>query len=330
MTHPRSRDAVARRGPVETSGALHAVLVLSWALCSAAGELDDYLTMPDGFMYHKSCVHHHIEHFEVERLPEGRGTHVVGGDSFGPCPFDRVPAKAVLASTGPENLKYYSDWSVYAQTAGPKYNFMTSTWQVPPAPKSRGPLGLSSVYLFNGLEDGGGVHGKASLILQPVLLFGKSGCVLNPADWGQWNLQSYLVDGNGRAHCGKRIKVHPGQTVIGTMQQQQGNNTWLVESIAVGENGAPNQTSSYVGDLADKYINSAYVTLEGMVIYNCATYPPNNGVTFKEVLVGTAAGGVVAKTSWTSMVRHSECNQRTVESDNGRDVTLLWNSTLTV
>ena len=244
-------------------------------------------------------------------------------------PIDRVPAKAVLASTGPENLKYYSDWSVYAQTAGPKYNFMTSTCRFL-LHQSQGPPRAVLSAPLQRFRDGGGVHGKASLILQPVLLFGKSGCVLNPADWGQWNLQSYLVDGNGRAHCGKRIKVHPGQTVIGTMQQQQGNNTWLVESIAVGENGAPNQTSSYVGDLADKYINSAYVTLEGMVIYNCATYPPNNGVTFKEVLVGTAAGGVVAKTSWTSMVRHSECNQRTVESDNGRDVTLLWNSTLTV
>tara|TARA_B110000285_G_C14941517_1_gene522246 strand:- start:495 stop:653 length:159 start_codon:yes stop_codon:yes gene_type:complete len=51
--------------------------------------------------------------------------------------------------------------------AEPKKRFseMTSVWQVPPNPKTTGPAGMSSVYIFNGLEDGGGVHGSASLIL---------------------------------------------------------------------------------------------------------------------------------------------------------------------
>ena len=303
----------------------------SGALASA----DDYLAMPDGFRYHKSCVHHHgDDHFHVERLPGGR-TRVAGGETLGRCPFERLPSVEGAADADRTNvttapLHYYSDWSVYAQTAGPKFNYMTSTWTVPPAPKSRGPLGLSSVYLFNGLEDGDGVRGKASLILQPVLLFGKSGCLLNPAEWGQWNLQSYLVDGNGRAHCGSHIKVEPGQTVVGTMQQKPGTNSWLVESIAVGEKGAANQTSSYSGDLADKHIDSAYLTLEGMVIYNCATYPPSNEITFDNVLLGTSGAGVAGKNTWTSMVRHSECGQQTqVESEDGRKVGLLWNSTST-
>ena len=72
---------------------------------------------------------------------------------------------------------------------------------------------MSSIYLFNGLEDGAGHAGNASLILQPVLSYGKSGCILSPTNWGQWNLVSYLVSGSGR---GKRIKVD-GDDIVGTM-----------------------------------------------------------------------------------------------------------------
>ena len=83
-------------------------------------------------------------------------------------------------------------------------------------PESKGPAGLSSTYIFNGLEDGGGHHGSATLILQPVLQYGKSGCLVNPALWHSWHLGAYLVDGSGRAHCGPHIAVSTGQTVVGT------------------------------------------------------------------------------------------------------------------
>lgn len=245
---------------------------------------------------------------------------------FGACPFDRVPTTPA-SSPSVASPDYYSDWSVYVQSAGPSYNYMTSTWQVPPAPKSRGPLGLSSVYLFNGLEDGSGHHGNSSLILQPVLLFGKSGCLVNPASWGEWHVGSYLVDGNGRAHCGKHFQVKPKQTVVGTMAKAPGSNTWTVSATAVGAGGQGNQTSTYTSSLGDKQIDAAYLTLEGMVIYNCATYPPSNGVTFKDVQLGTASGGVAQKIMWKSMVRHNECGQHTkVESDEGKAVSLLWNA----
>lgn len=299
------------------------ILLLLLLHAAPASASDDYVAMPDGFSYHGSCVHRHGR-FAFERLPGGR-TRVVEdghdeGEVFDACTFDRVPTTSV---SSPD---YYSDWSVYAQSAGPAYNYMTSTWQVPPAPKSRGPLGLSSVYLFNGLEDGAGHHGNASLILQPVLLFGKSGCLLNPASWGEWHVGSYLVDGNGRAHCGEHFQVKPNQTVVGTMAKAPGSNTWTVSTTVVGV-GQENQTSTYTGSLGDKQIDAAYLTLEGMVIYNCATYPPSNGVTFKDVKLGTSSGGVAQKNSWTSMVRHSECGQQVkVESDDGKAVSLLWNA----
>ena len=111
------------------------------------------------------------------------------------------------------DLGYYSDWSVYAQMAETTKLFseMSSVWTVPPAPKTAGPTGLASIYIFNGLEDGGGIHGASTLILQPVLQYGKSGCLNNPLLWHEWHLTSYLVDGNGHAHCGERIKVNEGE-----------------------------------------------------------------------------------------------------------------------
>jgi hypothetical protein len=36
---------------------------------------------------------------------------------------------------------------------------------VPMKPTTHGPTGLGSVYLFNGLEDGGGHKGESTLIL---------------------------------------------------------------------------------------------------------------------------------------------------------------------
>ena len=109
-------------------------------------------------------------------------------------------------------LGYYSDWSVYAKAVELKdhFSFLTSKWIVPETPKSTGPAGMSSVYYFNGLEDGSGTHGNASFILQPVLQYGKSGCVIDPLLWHQWHLSAYLVDGDGRAHCGPRLKVETG------------------------------------------------------------------------------------------------------------------------
>jgi hypothetical protein len=200
---------------------------------------------------------------------------------------------------------------------------MTSKWKVPPAPASRGPFGLSSVYLFNGLEDGGGHHGNASLILQPVLQFGKSGCLLNPTQWGSWHAGSYLVDGNGRAHCGKNFQVEENETVIGTMEQTSSeSNTWTVSMTAESNN----QTSTYASTLNSKVLNAAYLTLEGMIIYNCKIYPNGGGTTFDDVRLMTKDGGAVQSPTWTPEIRHSECGQA-VSVVSSEQVELKWDST---
>ena len=108
--------------------------LLSSAASISAAPLEEWLPMPDGRLYHHTCVHRQDDAVKV--LP----------GSLPPCPYlSRSAAPEIEAPN------YYSDWAVYAQMASPNgFSLMSSTFTVPPAPKSRGPAGLSSVYLFNG------------------------------------------------------------------------------------------------------------------------------------------------------------------------------------
>lgn len=299
------------------------------------GEPDNaFLAMPNGLAYHHSCLHHHPDHFEVERIDGTPGWSQVGATKLGPCPYAPRPLPTTRRDENRVDvgsgaaISYYSDWAVYVQTAGHNYTFMSSTWQVPAIPK-KNQFGLASVYLFNGLQDGNGIHGASSLILQPVLLHGKSGC-LPFGGGGGWHLGSYLVDG-GRAHCGKHFRVQPGQTVVGTMNKlPTSNNTWNVESIAVPAGGTgANRTSTYTAHLKDDtVINAAFLTMEGMIVYNCQTYPAGGGVTFSEVSLHTEKGPM-AHNQWTPVIRHRECAQATKVNDHqGTSVSLLWDSTI--
>ena len=53
---------------------------------------------------------------------------------------------------------------------------------------------LTPPYPVSLFQDGGGVSGAASLILQPVLQYGKSGCVHNPLMYDDW----YLLSRHGK------------------------------------------------------------------------------------------------------------------------------------
>jgi hypothetical protein len=128
-----------------------------------------------------------------------------------------------------------------------------------------------------------------------------------------WHLTSYLVDGNGRAHCGKRIKVHPGEEVFGGMELTDAStNTWTVTSTRLNNN----DTSTFTASLGDKKIDAAYLTVEGMIIYGCSAYPSNDGVNFYNNTLKLGDGSSVSP-SWVSEVRHSECDQHITVGENG-------------
>merc|ERR1712107_544574 len=115
----------------------------------------------------------------------------------------------IAAGVEDQTPNYYSDWVAYVQhTHNDGFGRMSSEWTVPSPPQSTGPVpGMSSVYFFNGLEDSGGTPGTATFILQPVLSYGKSGCIIDPLLFFQWHFTSFHVTNAGRAYCGARLAV---------------------------------------------------------------------------------------------------------------------------
>ena len=75
------------------------------------------------------------------------------------------------------------------------------------------------------------------MIMQPVLQYGKSGCILDPLDWSSWHWTSYLVSGSGRAHCGPHFKVDEGEVLVGNMTRTDSGSaeasaqSWVVTAL---------------------------------------------------------------------------------------------------
>eukprot|EP00661_Eupelagonemidae_sp_cell13_P001338 gene1338-3227_t len=265
--------------------------------------------MPNGKLMHESCIHQHDQPFQVladDSVKLANGTVIV----YGPCPHAARNRRGGLgrseaAAPPSAPLAYYSDWVAYAKNPHASgVGGMSSDWTMPDAPTSRGPappLIASSIYLFNDLEDGMGTRDNASVILQPVLQYGKSGCLLNPAKQHDWYFTSYLVTGAGRAHCGANLgPLSPGEKVRGTMTlldaggadgdgTASGNNTWRVDSTRL----STGDVSSTTADMGDIFLDTAYVTLEAMVIYSCAAYPKSNSVLFDNNTVVDRAGSAL-------------------------------------
>ena len=105
--------------------------------------------------------------------------------------------------------------------------------------------------------------------------------------------------------------------MVGNMSLS-GENSWTITS-QVKETGS---ISSYTSNL-NVQIDAAYLTCEGMIIYNCDTYPGKQ-VVFTNNILKTRDGSVVDTPKWTKEIRHTECGQNVeVRSDNS--VALTWN-----
>lgn len=253
----------------------------------------------------QECIHHLEDGQHVTSSPDG--DFVI--DTAGATTF--LPPCSVSSSTD-GGVGYFSDWIVDTVAVHENITQMISNWTVPKEPASRGPVpGMSSAYLFNGLEDGNGVPGKANMILQPVLSFGKSGCVLDP--FAGWRFTAFQVTLAGRAYCGKSIAVQEGDRLQGTMQLVA-DKQWEIIADA-GAKGKSVRTLT-----AGFKANAAYLTLEGMVIYNCKALPQGS-VAFTNNVLQAIDGSFEPK--WKSEIRRAECNPGAKTSPNG-DVELSW------
>ena len=80
---------------------------------------EEWVAMPDGKLYHTSCIHHHEDNFRVDRLMTGSLLSKTNGEGhmeqtwLPPCPYK--PRMQEVEKKDENNLGYYSDWSVYAQ-----------------------------------------------------------------------------------------------------------------------------------------------------------------------------------------------------------------------
>ena len=83
--------------------------------------------MPDGKMYHKSCIYHHDTEFKIEGSTPYTEN---GSEELPPCEYE----PRVMKKDGEvKGLQYYSDWSVYAQTVQEtnKFSKMSSKCTTP-------------------------------------------------------------------------------------------------------------------------------------------------------------------------------------------------------
>lgn len=268
------------------------------------------------WLVHQDCVHRMDADFHVESLT-GRDRLSRGGARD---PVDLLPCPHAPRWLNASRLSYYSDWVAFAHyTLKGGFGYMSSDWTVPQAPKSTGPVpGISSVYFFNGLEDSGGKPGTATYILQPVLSYGKSGCIIDPLLFFQWHLVSFYVTSAGRAYCSPRLHVEVGERVRGVMRLGNDGTTWTVESTRL----VNNQTSTNSVNLNGKIADTAYLTLETMVNYGCNAFPASGSLTFANNRLADR-GALAVTPKWSTKVYHSECNQNVVATADG-SVTISW------
>jgi len=295
---------------------------------------DEWLPMPDGMYYHHSCIHSFDTPF-LTVVDEANFTTVqFTGDETNnvrhpPCPFKPVSRSQYET---PQNLQYYSDWAadakyVHSPDSVGSIGGFTTQWRVPSPPTSSGPappLISSSIYLFNGLEDGAGHKGAASVILQPVLQYGKSGCLINPLLFKNWYFTSYSVNQAGRAYCGPRLgPLQVGEEVLGNMTLlDPSSNHWSVVSTRL-KTGESSSQETILG--INTTIDAAYLTLEAMIIYNCKAYPSSGAVNFtRNTLIST--DGTALQAGWAKDLRHTECKQDITLQASG-DVSITWDVT---
>jgi len=100
----------------------------------------------------------------------------------------------------------------------------------------------------------------------------------------------------------------------------QDTEEWRVDAVRV-TTGETSTVDSVIG----RRMDAAYLTMEGIVIYNCAAYPASGTVTFTNNTLTDRSMNTV-NTTWKPMIRHSECEQA-VDAHTNKAVSLSWKYT---
>jgi len=259
----------------------------------------DYVRVPGGKLFHKTCVHH-VPAGATARSDHKKNTIITfaAGKTVRhpPCPYPVI-------NPGPLHGPAWKAWAEFNNTA-PVTN-LTTVWGIPPAPQSyTGQI----LYYWNGVEPS-----KNTAVLQPVLQFGET-----PAGGGSyWALASWYVS-DVTAQYSDVVQC-TSSTVVGNMGIDSSSGAWLVTGVC----GSQKASLTYTPPDTD-YTWAYPCVLEAYDVTDCnGQYPTSNQLVFNNIQLSVQ--GKQVQPEWAPQTKNNQCNEHTVVSS-ATQVTLFWNT----
>lgn len=208
----------------------------------------------------------------------------------------RIGAEVVPPSVAAAELPRFCDgWIVDTgwtnPTAAPISLFQT-TWVVPPAPRD---AREQTIFLFNGIVNGGDPYG----ILQPVLQWGVSAAGGGP----YWSIASWYVRSDGLAFHTELLRVEVGDELVGVMKLERRCGA-LFDYLCSFE--GVSGTTLPVERIAE--LVWANETLEAYGLSSCSEYPATGATSMRDIELRTS--GAVPTLTWTCENLVVDCGQR--------------------
>jgi hypothetical protein len=248
---------------------------------------EDYILTPGGYR-HKLLVHR-VDQGQAVTKTEGMLGKIV------------LSTKALLELSAPADTLQdipslgsgWITWAAWSNATGKPISSFTTTWVVPPAPKSQSG---QTIFIFNSIEDT-----AQDDIVQPVLQWGVSAA----GGGNYWSIANWYVDPSGHAFYSPLVNVNEGDILTGkiTLTGQSGASfNYLSEFLGTGGTALP------VLNISE--LTWATETLECYQISQCSDYPncPKTPMTS----IDLETGGGPAPVSWGITDQYTDCGQKIV------------------
>jgi hypothetical protein len=219
------------------------------------------------------------------------------------------------------NLQIYAS-DVHLHSSEPLKSF-TADWVVPPLPQRNGG---QVVYFWPGFKSQQPEMGLP--VLQPVLQYGQHTTIFGK---GQWELQSWFVDGNDPRFpvvTAPAIKVSPGDHITSFMSLSDDGSTWTVSGtdLTTGEDSTLNIAYAKAG--ATDYDYAMLVNENINVNANCGLMPDDSAQPGVLTFTNVTVNGKVPE--WTTRANcdgnpQCDCGNAAEVVESG-DVNLKWST----
>lgn len=223
-------------------------------IASTINALEGYVSVPDGWMMHESCVFNHPDGVIAER--EYKCDH----------PTYRAPLEQVY------RMDTHLGDNATRQTE------LNASWVVPALPVNKG---AQVVYYWPGFKQTAPEMGYP--VFQPVLQYGQQGKV--------WYVQSWFVYGNaGIAHTGPAIPVTEGDEIVSSMTFDEATGIWTCLAIDTKTKSQSVLTQKSSQMDGTSFFEYSMLVLETISANTCPQLPGgNNKITFTDVTVNGKA-----------------------------------------